>query len=285
MAEEQQGTPVEIGSPKEDPEIVVEVQPDESSAKPLLSDEEVENLAGQAPSEDQVSLYAKDAQKRIKAMHTANQEWRKRVLRSNNDLAAATNLAQQLYNENQQLRHSNSRNETALVEQAIQRADAMLATAEQNLRSARQAGDIDLETKAAKEIARYVAEGDRLRLLKPSSAADGDRPPAAASGPAPTPGQPAARTQVPQVTQATAAWVARNPWFEDSKEKAMRRYAMGIHNELVSQGITEQSDPQGYFGAIDREMRAQFPDKFKNADPAPAANGAAERPAAGAPSP
>lgn len=256
MAEEQ----VVVDREEAPPEVVVDVEPDEKAAKPLLSDEEVEKLA-EAPAEDEVQRYAKDAQRRIRSMHTATQEWRKRVIRANNDLANATNLAQQLYNENQQLRQNNTRSEMALVEQAIQRADAMLQQARVNLRSARAAGDIDAETKAQEEIARYVSEGDRLRLLKPSAPSDGDRPPAAgatiAAAPAPQP-RP--------VSEATRAWVDRNQWFNDPNEKEMRDFAMGIHHQLSLRGVTETSDPQAYFGAIDRQLRRAFPERFKEKD-------------------
>ena len=267
------GTPVDLSEDKP-AELVVEVAPDDRYAKTQLSDEEVEKLA-EPPAEDEVARYAKDAQKRIKSLHTASQEWRRRVIRANNDLATATNLAQDLYQENQRLRQTATRSETAMVEQAIQRAEAKLEQARLGLKNARAAGDIDAETKAQEDIARYVAEGDRLRLLKPSaSGTDGAQPPAAA------PPQPV-QEQRPQVTAATQAWIGRNPWFNDPKEAHLRRYAMGIHNELVGQGINEHTDPQGYFGTIDREMRAMFPDRFKEKEdggkePAP-------RPAGGRP--
>ena len=277
MAEQEvrEGTPVETSDETKPGELVVEVAPDDRYAKTQLSDEEVEKLAEQ-PADDEVARYAKDAQKRIKSMHTANQEWRRRVIRANNDLATATNLAQELYQENQRLRTSASRSETAMVEQAIQRAEAKLEQARLSLRSARAAQDIDAETKAQEEIARYVAEGDRLRLLKPSaSGSDGAQPPASVAAAA-APPQPSGQ-QPPAVSAATQAWIGRNSWFNDPKEAQLRRYAMGIHNELVSRGITENTDPAGYFGTIDAEMRAMFPDRFKEKEdgkePAPRPSG------------
>src|SRR5215471_13891560 len=110
----------------EQPEVTVEVLPDEDKpGRPQLTDEEVAKLA-EAPSDDEVSRYAKDAQKRIKNLHTINLEWRRRVVQSTKDVATATSLAEQLYRENQQLRDSVGRSETALIEQAIQRAESQL---------------------------------------------------------------------------------------------------------------------------------------------------------------
>src|SRR5579864_1068844 len=83
MAEEA----VEVELEKE-PEIVIEVAPDDRPAKPQLSDEDVEKLA-EPIGDDEVSKYAKDAQRRIKSLHQASQEWKRRVIRANNDLATA----------------------------------------------------------------------------------------------------------------------------------------------------------------------------------------------------
>jgi hypothetical protein len=243
-------------------EIVVEIAStdERTGAKPLLSDEDVEKLA-EPPSGDEIGKYAQDAQKRIKGMHQANQEWKRRVLRAQSDVATATNLAQQLYNENQALRTNVGRSEAALVEQAIQRADAMLVTARNNFKNARAAQDIDAEAKAQEDIARYVSESERLRLLKPSAAGVESAEPPAAAAPA-APAAPAAQPK-PKVTEATKAWVDRNPWFNDPEEDKMRDFAMSVHARLARQGVTELTDPVRYFGEIDKNLREVFPQRFK----------------------
>lgn len=278
MADEGQGVLVEHESPA--PEVVVTVEPEDRVAKPLLSDDEVEKLS-EAPPDGEIERYAKDAQKRIKAMHTANLEWKKRAQRAHNDLAAATNLATQLYQENQQLRVSTTRSETALVEQAIQRSDAQLQQARVAFRQARAAGDVDAEAKAQEDIARCVSEGERLRLLKPAGPG-GDAEPAGVAPPAAQP-QPPAR---PKTTPATQAWIDRNGWFNEDQE--MRDHALGVHHMLAVKGITEISDPQAYFGTIDKAMRKAYPDKFKAAaepagEPHPAPAGARPVAVVGAP--
>lgn len=246
---------------KKEPEsdIVVEIGPDDRPAVLQLSDEDVEKLA-EAPGDDEVSRYAKDAQKRIKSMHQANQEWKRRVIRANSDLATATNLAQQLYQENQALKTNVGRSESALVEQAIQRADAMLAQARNSFKNARIAQDIDAEAKAQEDIARYVSEGERLRLLKPSaSGTEGEQQPPAAA--------PVPQVATPKkVTASTQAWVDRNPWFNDPQEDEMRGFAMGVHAKLARQGVTEETDPSRYFSEIDKRLRERFPERFKAAE-------------------
>src|SRR5215831_13944372 len=179
--------------------VTVEVLPDiDKPGKPQLSDEEVEKLAD-VP-EDEVSRYAKDAQKRIKNLHVVNQEWRRREVQSTKDVATATSLAEQLYRENQQLRDSVGRSETALIEQAIQRAESQLERAKTRARLAYAANDAEEIVAANEEVSRFVAEADRLRLLKPTAAKATGEPEA----PAPA-GQTA--LQAPPPSPGVQSWI------------------------------------------------------------------------------
>jgi hypothetical protein len=239
-------------------QVTVEVQPyDEKPGKPQLTDEEVEKLDS-LPPDDEIGKYAKDAQKRIKSLHIANQEWRRRVVQSTRDVATATNLAQQLYQENQQLKTSTQRSEHALIEQALQRADAQLAQAKSRFLAARNANDTAQELAAQEEIAQAVSERDRLRLLRPAPVRDGEPGPAAqpAANGASAPQPP------PPMSDSTQSWIRRNPWFRQPGEEKMTGFAMGVHDALEKQGITETSNPKEYWGTIDRELRATFPSRF-----------------------
>lgn len=264
MADEPNTQPTE----SEEQGVTVEVRPyDEKPGKPELSDEEVEKL-DKLPPEDEITKYAKDAQKRIKSLFTANQEWRRRSVQSDRNAATATSLAQQLYQENQQLKASTQRSEQALIDQALQRAEAQLAQAKTRFLAARSSNDATQELAAQEEIAQAVAERDRLRLLRPAPVKEGepgpDGPgapaqPAAAAPGAPVPGQP---PQPPPMSEGTQAWMRRNPWFGKPGEEKMSGFAMGVHTALEKQGITENNNPKEYWGTIDRELRETFPQRF-----------------------
>ena len=143
-------------------DVSVEVTPDnEKPGKPQLTDEQVAELA-EPPSDDEIGSYAKDAQRRIKNLHLASQEWRRRVVQSSKDVATATTLAEQLYRENQELKTNMGRSEQALIEQAIQRAEAQLAQAKARAKAAYAVGDPDGIVSANEEVSSYVAEADRL---------------------------------------------------------------------------------------------------------------------------
>jgi hypothetical protein len=241
---------------QQQPEVIVEVAGDADNklGKPQLTDDEVSKLAD-VP-DDEVSRYAKDAQKRIKSLKVVNQEWKRRVIQSNKDMATATTLAQQLYNENQQLRANVGRSEEALINQAIQRAEAQLEQAKSRARLAYSASDPDAIVAANEEVSRYVAETDRLRLLKPTT-------PAAAAA-APEEERPAAPAQSPGVQ----AWMQRNPWFNAPGNEEITGFALGVHADLAKQGITEASNPDQYWSSIDRRLREVYPQRFKTAVPA-----------------
>ena len=241
--------------------VVVEIAPDTENklGKPQLSDEEVAQLS-EVP-DDEVSRYAKDAQKRIKSLKLVNQEWKRRAFQSSKDLSTLTSVTQQLYTENQELKVNVGRSETALIEQAIQRAEAQLEQAKQRAKIAYSAGDAEAVVSANEEVSRYVAEADRLRLLKPAAAktAEGSGGASAGGSPPPAPPQPT------PVSPGVQAWIQRNPWFGQPGNEEISGFAMGVHNNLEKQGITETSDPEKYWGTIDRRLREVYPQRFKPA--------------------
>ena len=248
--------PVTPEQPAEKDEgLIIEVESAGKPGKPELSDEEVEKL-DQLPPDDEITRYAKDAQKRIKSLHIANQEWRRRVVQSNRDVATATTLAEQLYRENQQLKASTARSEQALIDQALQRSEAQMSHAKQRFLAARAANDANAELTAQEEIARAAAESDRLRLLRTPPAAQGET-----AAPAAPPQEPPPPPQQP--SEGTQRWMERNPWFGKAGEEEMTQFAYGTHNFLVAQGITEASNPKEYWAGIDRRLREKFPEKFQ----------------------
>ena len=261
--EDERGTPVTAVEAA--PDLVVEVASDEKAARPQLTDEQVAALA-EAPAEDEIARYARDAQKRIKSLHLASQEWKRRVIKANNDVATATSLAQELYQENQRLKQDRARGDQAVVEQAILRAEANLGQARGKLKNAFAAQDVDAIAAAQEEMARYVAEADRLRLLK------GSAPAAEAAGPpAGSPAAPAGAAPQPKPPSAPfRQWHAQNGWFNTPGNEALTGFALGVHNELISQGISEESDPAAYYAAIDKRMRETFPNRFPKTNGAPA---------------
>ena len=243
----------DVTTSQADEGVTVEVQPyNEKPGKPQFSDEEVERM-DTLPPKDEIGKYAEDAQKRIKSLHIANQEWRRRAVQSTKDMATATTLAQQLFGENQQLKASRERSDQALIDQALGRAESQLKQAEQRYIAARQAGDPTQEVAAQVEIARYVAEADRLRLLRPAAPSKEET----AAPPSMTPPPP------PPLSEDHKTWLGRNTWYNKPGEEEMSQFALGVHHSLERQGIFENSNPREYWGSIDRRLREKFPERFE----------------------
>jgi hypothetical protein len=247
----------------DDGKVTVEVA--EEKGKPRLTDEEVAKLAD-VPAEDEISRYAKDAQKRIKNLHIAGDEWRRRAAQSSRDASTATTLAEQLYRENQELKANMGRSEAALIDQAIQRAEAQLVGARTRAKAAYAAQDPDAIVAANEEVARFVSEADRLRLLKPASAATTPAGAAADGAPAASAGPPVAPAPRP-VSEGTKAWMAKNPWFGKAGEEEATGFALGVHQTLERQGVTEENNPTEYWATINKRLKEVYPERFKTAAP------------------
>jgi hypothetical protein len=200
--------------------------------------------------DDEIARYNEEAQKRIKGLRVAYGEQRRRAEQWSRDASTASNLAEQLYRENQHLRQTAARSEAAMVEQAIGHAEAKLAQASMRAMQAQASQNPESIVAANEDQARAVAEVDRLKLLRPVAGEPVTMPPPAVM---PTPSQPPASPR-------TQAWMAQNPWFNQDEE--MTKYAVQQHKHLVIDGITDESNPDLYFRTIDERLRVKFPEKF-----------------------
>ena len=69
--------------------------------------------------------------------------------------------------------------------------------------------------------------------------------------------QTAPQTQAPKVDAKTLAWQERNGWFGVDRKKTA--YAIGVHEELVGEGVPAGSDE--YFKRLDRDLAERFPEQ------------------------
>jgi len=68
-------------------------------------------------------------------------------------------------------------------------------------------------------------------------------------------------TQQP-ISQKAQDWASENEWF--GTNKVMTSAAMGMHDELMSEGFDAESDE--YYNEIDKRMKEYFPHKFADSD-------------------
>jgi hypothetical protein len=232
--------------------VVVEIEP-ERGAKPI-PDEELNKLAGVG--DDEIKLANESAKKAVRSLRQAYHEQRRRAEQWSKDASTASNLAEQLYRENQQLKQNVTRSESALIDQAHSRAEAQLLNAKEKHKKALEVNDADLIVAAGEDVARAVAEVDRLKILKPAAAqADKDATEAAA--------QPMPQQAKPP-SDRTRAWVAANSWF--GKDQEMTDFAMRQHHHLALDGVSEESNPELYWRTIEAKLKETYPEKFQATD-------------------
>jgi hypothetical protein len=225
---------------KDDGGIEIEVVSEEE--KPRLKSGDTRSLDVR---DDELKNYGRDVQDRIKKLRFAYHEERRLKEQAQRDSSTASEVAQRLFKENNELKRNVQRGEQAVIHQAISRTDAEIQRAKQDAKVAHEQGQIDDFLTSNEKMARAVAERERLNLLKEDPGTVETEEPAVR--------QPQAQAQ-PEPDERTKQWFARNPWWQKPGHERRTGYALGVHNELAARGITPRDRPDEYWKTIDEEL-------------------------------
>lgn len=208
--------------------------------------------SGAEPSEDELSSYSKNVQSRIKKL---TEKYRK----EERDREEATRVAQQLLQENQQLKARMQNLDSGYLAEYGSRLESQTAQLKALYKHAYESGDTEKMLEAQEQLARLTIEQERLRIAKQRAETQRAAPQQVA---------PQAQPQVPTAPQRAApapdprakSWAEKNTWF--GTDEVMTYAAFGIHRKLVEEeGFDPMSDE--YYTEVDRRIRAEFPQKFK----------------------
>lgn len=149
--------------------------------------------------------------------------------------------------------------------QAENRIKNELALAQRDLKSAKNEGDSDAEAEAQGRVIK--AQVDLENTSRNRAAAEARVKATNVTPPERQVQQNQQQAPVRQVQQQKAgpsdkalAWKEKNTsWF--GKDQAMTGAALGIHNELIEEGVTPDTDE--YYAELDSRIRASFPAKFQ----------------------
>lgn len=246
MSEEQQ---LEIEMEGDEPEIeIVDDTPEQDRGKTAAKGEvEV--------TDDEISQYGENVQKRIKDLRRAYHDERREKERFLREQQEAINYAKQISEQNRMLQERLSQGERQLVETSKQKADAELAQTEREYKEAYEAGDSDKLIAAQRRMSEIVVQKREVENYQPryqeNSLQEHNIP---------------VEREIPQIVpdDRTRQWVTKNQWFEN--DPVMRGAAFGIHDELVRSGYVAGSD--AYFEQVDARIRDNFPQKFQASRPA-----------------
>jgi hypothetical protein len=231
-----------------DDDLEIEVQddtPEKDRGKPKAP--EVEPPAG--ADDDDLEGYSDSVKKRINKLKFDQHAERRAKEEAVRLREEAINYAEKVRKENEELRRAYSEGESVLVNESKARIGSELAAAKADYKTAYESGDADAVLVAQEKLIRLQNQQERLQNYKPRVAP--------AQQQAPQPAKPAA-PQVAKPDERAVKWAENNQWF--MKDKAMTGFAMGLHEDLVAQGIDPASDL--YYNKIDAAVRRTFPDRF-----------------------
>ena len=194
---------------------------------------------------EELEEYSEGVQKRISKL---TKKWRE----AERQREAALEFAKGGQVELQQLKAKVSKLEPGYVNAMEGKLKNGLESAKSQLLRAREAGDIDAEVNAQKEIARIGIEESKVNTLKNRYQQQAAQAPTA-------PRTLDQAVQAPPADPKAEAWADNNEWF--GKDNAMTYTAFDLHEKLTkNEGFDPHSDD--YYKEIDRRMRLDFPHKF-----------------------
>lgn len=198
---------------------------------------------------DELDSYSQKVQSRIKKL---TEKYRK----EERDREEAVRMAQQLLNENTQLKTRMQNLDKGYLAEYSTRLETQMAAAKKLYREAYDGGDTEKMLEAQEALSKMSIEQERLRLAKQRS-----------ERAAPPEQQPQQQFQTqpqqqpqPKPDPKAQKWAEKNEWF--GSDEVMTYAAFGIHRKLVEEeGIDPASDE--YYTEVDRRMRSEFPHKFQ----------------------
>jgi hypothetical protein len=243
LPEEKVSEVTETVEPEKQVEEKIEVVETKEEEKQETKTDEKQETSDEKPKEE-LEQYSEGVQKRISKL---TKKWRE----AERQKEAALDFAKGVQTEHKTLQTKMAKLEPSYVNAVENRVKSGLEAAKSTLVRAREAGDIDAEVNAQKEIARLGMEEVRVHTLRNKLSEQKEQV-------VQTPSLNQA-LQTPLADPKAEEWAEKNDWF--GKDSAMTYTAFDLHKKLVDQqGFDPKSDE--YYVEIDKQMRLDFPHKF-----------------------
>ena len=226
-------------------EIVDDVEEDD---KPRVSEKDY--TGPEIPEDDEIESYSERVQKRMKKLSFEAKEAERQRQAMAREREELLRVSQTFHSENEKLRQQLQQNEGTLVAQAKARLEAQLAQAKASYKEAYELGDTEKMIEAQEKLTSLNNDMYRVNNYRP-------RP---AQQPAPQAVQQPQRPQAPKLDERQERWLSDNDWY--GKDRQMTAFALGVHEELVYNGVDPNSDK--YYTEINSAVRKRFADKFED---------------------
>ena len=236
---------------------IVDDTPEKDKGRTPLSKEKLEAAE---PSDDELAAYSESVQKRIKQMKHALHDQRRAAEQAEREREAAIQYATAMKSQAEQLQQRYSAGEKVFVTGMQEKAKSGIQAARDKLKAATEAFDADAIADATQEMSRAIIEEQKYIGWAQQNTRQAQNADVQQRQP-----EPQRSPAVPRPDARAQEWASKNQWFE--VDKAMTGFAYGVDAELNAQGITAASDPDEYYGEIDRRLRETFPNKFEGTAP------------------
>ena len=232
---------------------VVETEPEVEVVDDTPEEDRGRKPMAEAPkdvTDDELAKYDESVRKRIQHFTKGYHEERRAKEAALREREEAFRLAQQVVEENKKLKGSLSTNQTALLEQAKRNVANDMEEARRQYKTAYESGDSDALVAAQEAMTSAKLKADRINSFRPPSLQEEQN-------------VVQTRQQVPQeqpVDPKLVSWKNDNQWFGENKR--MTAYALGLHEDLVNEGIPAGTEE--YYRRINSDIRERFPDQFES---------------------
>lgn len=232
---------------------VVETEPEVEVVDDTPEEDRGRKPMAEAPkdvTDDELAKYDESVRKRIQHFTKGYHEERRAKEAALREREEAFRLAQQVVEENKKLKGSLSTNQTALLEQAKRNVANDMEEARRQYKTAYESGDSDALVAAQEAMTSAKLKADRINSFRPPALQEEQN-------------VVQTRQQVPQeqpVDPKLVSWKNDNQWFGENKR--MTAYALGLHEDLVNEGIPAGTEE--YYRRINSDIRERFPDQFES---------------------
>jgi hypothetical protein len=206
------------------------------------------------PTDEEINSYSDKVKGRIKELTHARHDERRAKESTIREKQELENLAQQLLDENRQLKNYANNGAQQYAETVKQAVSGELETARRNYKAAQEAFDTDAIIAAQEALTDAKLKMISAQNFKPAplqTASDNVQI---------RKSEPVAVTP----DEKTLRWQAKNQWFGAPGNEELTSFSLGLHQKLVNSGVDPRSDE--YFERIDSRMRSTFPESFGGRD-------------------
>ena len=229
--------------PEVEIEIVDDTPPKDRNRKPSDPPDD--------PTDEELEGYSEKVRKRMSHLTKGYHDERRAKETAFREKEEAIRYAQQILEENKNLKGTVGKNQEVLLEQAKRATATEVDQAKAKYKIAYESGDSDAVVAAQDELTAARIKADRINNFKlPTVQAPETEVKQQQNAPA------------PQVDEKAVNWQKQNSWFGSDDE--MTSFALGLHQKLVKQGLDPRSDD--YYEKINSRMRQVFPDEFDAED-------------------